>query len=257
MLCRACVTSLRVQKGVLKDDVSNKPTPAPQHAPWPLPLFLLTSTPMSKLRRRDSRKPKWRVCLLGVGVVVQDRTAPWNDGSMFFFSSPLDWRVTRFPVPPFCDPYPVLKIRLQTQAWVIDYPDCGLLGYLTLQTLRQNSTTVESTRWPSFLWFCLCALCPNHDLGFESKLDNYWQLLLKREIVSATRLCCLWTAELQVNGLDLNGHDGYRRKPQTENRTPNKSTVGWAPVLSERVWSDGSTRLGNASIIKISTQITT
>jgi len=93
---------------------------------------------------------------------------PWNDGSMFFFSSPLDSRVSRFPESPFRDDPPILCLRLssRTRAWVIDSPDCGLLGYRILQTLETTQRRSRERSVYALLVILPSVGCaPDHDLG--------------------------------------------------------------------------------------------
>lgn len=150
--------------------------------------------------------------------------ASWNDGSMFFFTSPVDKREIWFPLPSFHDPHAALKIRLQTQTWVTDNPDCGLLNYTILQTLKLNSTREEKTRWLCSTQFCVCGLPVNRDLGFEGKP---WQLLAAaaetgecvtyRSVLSLN--CCITSKWLRPQKvlMDIDGSHKHKTPPQWMN----------------------------------------
>lgn len=183
-------------------------------------------TPCLKCTRRDSRKLSWRcttVCMCEprrVGVELREK-ASWNDGSMFFFTSSVDKREIWFPLPSFHDPHAALKIRLQTQTWVTDNPDCGLLNYTILQTLKLNSTREEKTRWLCSARFCVCGLPVNRDLGFEGKP---WQLLAAaaetgecvtyRSVLSLN--CCIMSKWLRTQKvlMDIDGSHKHKTPPQ-------------------------------------------
>lgn len=142
MFCWACVSSLHGCKmEVLKDDVccsqQTHPSPPNRH----FQSFLAPPPPHLNCPRRDSRKLRWRCTSMHVcwGVVVlagQNSSLKWWKNVFLFFSFGLEGNPIHLSHISW--PHPVLKIRLQTQVWVIDYPDCGLLGYLILQILRQN-----------------------------------------------------------------------------------------------------------------------
>lgn len=103
----------------------------------------------------------------------------------------------------------------------------------------------------------------NHDLGFEGKPTQPLAAAAETgECVSYRSMPSFELAVLQVNGLDRNGLDGYRRKPRTENSTPISQL--WAELLCllrecgvKGVLLKTRTPLGSTSKIKPSTQITT
>lgn len=111
----------------------------------------------------------------GGGVRVRGR---WRGGSIswkwwkyvfLFFCFELEGN----PIPsfsPISQP-PSCAFRLSPpfqHPWVIDYPDCELLGYLIRHTLRQSCPRgKERARWPCSWRFCLWGWCSNRDLGSE------------------------------------------------------------------------------------------
>lgn len=168
--------------------------------------FPHSPTPCLKCTRRDSRKLSWRctsVCMceprrVGVELRGEGFLKWWKYVFLHLFCrqagnlipTPL---ISWPPLPSFHDPHAALKIRLQTQTWVTDNPDCGLLNSTILQTLKLNSTREEKTRWLCSAWFCVCGLPVNRDLGFEGKP---WQLLAA---AAETGECVTYRSVLSLN----------------------------------------------------------
>lgn len=188
----------------------NKRTPFTAHmelmAFSPVPLKARTA------RQQETEVEVWR-------FVRQKRPLKVMVENVFLFLSfGLESNMTP-PTPQFHDPFPALKISLQTQTLLIVYPDCGLLDYLMLQTLRQNSTRREKSWWLRFIRFWFCGRGLHHDLKFEGKS---WQLLWAAaetlECVSyrsmpSLRHCYTWTLSVGMILMD------YRCKPQIQRCT--------------------------------------
>lgn len=138
-------------------------------APSPHRDYLCTFPSRLNDARRDSRKPRWRCACSGEVERGEHLLLEMMEVCFSF----LLLRTRRKPDSQFLPHFttPILRFQIKPplqHPWVIDYPDCELLGYLIQHTLRQSCPRgKERARWPCSWRFCLWGWCPNRDLGSE------------------------------------------------------------------------------------------